>query len=284
MLVSSDDPDSAAPALEALRTAVSAARRVVVRIATDDVLSRYAIERAIPFYFRDLEPLPPVLDDEGLRARLAEVPDTTSLHPMFADYPGLFEEQRNHSHRSAKEFIVDVASRQTRFTLLLRTFGTDAVEGPSTLVDDNTWIASLSRPIEKTVSELTPLQLLAISNPRDPIGSPYSHQLQLDDRWFDIAVALIARASMIFVICDSTTSGITDELLAIQQLDREDSCCLIVPGDDFASHYAVLHFGHVDPPENRSNDAAGFRRQLVTFGTTTTTRELSEAHAKLRLR
>jgi hypothetical protein len=284
VMLDSDEAHDSEPVMEALKNAVPGTHRVAIRFMDDDVPSRYARLRAVPFYFGDAGPPPQVLDDERLLERLGELPDDPTLAPMFADYPDLFAARRKASHVSAKQIVSAVAEHRTDFALLLRTFGTEAVEGWSELFGHSAWTASLSRPIERAVAEVTPLDLIAISNPRDPLGSPYSHQLEVNDGWFDIVAALIARAAMIFVICDSTTAGITDELLAIQQLDREDNCIVVVPDDGAASHYAQLHFGHRDPPSNESTRAPSLRRRLATFGQTATSTEFFDMHGRMRLR
>lgn len=284
VMLDGDETHNSEPVINALTNAVPGSRPVVLRYMDDDVPSQYARLRAVPFYFHDAGPPPRVLDDERLSARIAELPKDPTLAPMFADYPDLFATRRKESHVSAKRIVRAVAESRTDFSLLLRTFGTEAVEGWSELLEHRAWTASLSRPIEKAVAEVTPLDLIAISNPRDPLGSPYSQQLELSEGWFDIAVALIARAAMIFVICDSTTAGITDELLAIQQLDREDDCLVVVPDEGVASHYAPLQLGYRDPPANECERAAGFRRRLATFGQTATTTELFDMHSRMRLR
>ena len=284
VMLDGDGAHDSEPVIEALKNVVPGTRRVAFQLMDDDVSSRYARLRAVPFYSHDAGPPPRVLNDGQLRERVGELPEDPTLAPMFADYPDLFAARRRESHVSAKQIVRTVAECRTDFSLLLRTFGTEAVEGWSELLEHRAWTASLSRPIEKAVAEVTPLDLIAIANPRDPLGSPYSHQLELSEAWFDVAVALIARAAMIFVICDSTTAGITDELLAIQQLDREDNCLVVVPDDGAADHYAQLHFGHRDPPANESSRASSLRRRLATFGQTATSTEFFDMHSHMRLR
>jgi hypothetical protein len=263
----------------------SASERLSVALVPDDhVVAAYASARALPFYVRDVVPLPQRLEDRELLARLAELPDETSLHPMFADYPGLFKSKRNESHRAAKRLLGAAIENHTPFSLLLRTFGVEAVHGPSQLLaDEQMWSISVSRPLERAISEITPLDLVAIANPRDPLGSPHSHQLQLDDRWFGIAVELVRRAAAIFVICDSVTSGIEQEFQAIQQMGREDDCLILLPGRDQAKYYEQIHFGIERSNEMPSYDAARFRRRLATFGVTTTSEEFLANHQRFRL-
>jgi hypothetical protein len=263
----------------------SASERLGVALVPDaHVVAAYASARALPLYVRDVAPLPRRLEDRELLARLAELPDETSLHPMFADYPGLFKSKRNESHRAAKRVLGEAIENHMPFSLLLRTFGVEAVHGPSRLLaGEEMWSISASRPLERAISEVTPLDLVEISNPRDPLGSPFSHQLQLDERWFGIAVELIRRAAAIFVICDSVTSGIEQEFQAIQQMGREDDCFILLPGRDQAKHYEQIHFGIERSNEMPSYDAARFRRRLATFGVTATSEEFLATHQRPRL-
>jgi hypothetical protein len=174
----------------------------------------------------------------------------------------------------AKSEWLRYLTEDIRFSLALRTFSAFTTAGVGPLGTSRMWM--YSRPSAELVSQFSPLPLIGIANPLDPLPLANVPLLECSERWLEVVMSALAVATQVFVQCDRVSSGVSSEFFAIQAAEREDDTMIVLPGPEQEDHYRQLYRGMEKRIEDLGPEyAPALQRKLATFGLTITTGEMS---------
>jgi hypothetical protein len=175
--------------------------------------------------------------------------------------------------------LITAIQDDTSFALLLRPFRTETLEATSPLQFVGDVFSMGVRPVGQdditAYAKKARLKLFGIANTMVPVGLRSVLHLQVGEEWLQVVSALAVRARIIFLICDSVTTGVATELSLVRHLELENATMIVMPTADETKTEYLAH-EMVGAPVPASFDAERFRRRMMTFGLAITTVEFRE--------
>ncbi len=210
--------------------------------------------------------LPPKQAEAARKAQEVWIEDTPHWLGML---------QSSSTHATAKAELLKYLTQDIPFGLALRTFSTFTTAGVGPLGTSRMW--ALSRPSGELIAQFSPIPLIGIGNPLDPLPVPGVPLLECSEHWLQVVTSLLSTATQIYVLCDRLSPGVSRELFAIQAAEREDDTMIVLPGPEQQKHYQQLYWGMEQRPDDSGPEyAPALKRKLATFGVTITTEEMTQ--------
>jgi hypothetical protein len=277
---------------------------VVGFFAGSKAFSAYTSYAATPFYRREHSPpLPAPFSKAELMDYIRRLPDVPALVATAAHLESLkenyddlppeqaaaeyktqqmemeqtFETLRSTStHLKAKTSLLKLLGDDVLFGLVLRTFSTETITGPSLFGKFRGW--RQGHPMDGLLAQISPLLLVGIANPHDPFPLADVPLLECPEDWLRVVRCLLALAAIIFVFCDHLSPGVASEFLALQAAEREDHTFIVLPGPeqekDYGDFYTMSLAESLDDPGPEYSEL--LRRKVSTFGLAVTVEEVKE--------
>jgi len=286
-------------------------KKIVFLMSQGDPISLYAVNETHPFYDRETH-VPTILGDNEFLEFLRDCPDEPDLSLsmwkkwLVAGSPDvdataeiaafnrwaseeLVKSIREQStHAKAKRALIDAIKNDHPFYLYLRNSAFEAREGLTDAANVKSktkastylvHVANITRPVERLLTDMLSdksVPLISLVNPFETVGPKDILQLEVKmEHWLSIMHGLVTRAHKIFISLASLTSGISEELLAIQIHAREDDTLIVLPAENDSDDFSDLFPGLPPEPERVSPERA--RRLFSTYGSVISENELEEA-------